>query len=108
MTTRSAVLWAETSVGRPGGILYTCPAGFVTILKSAYATNHSGQPSNVILYVLQGTPQVIVRLVNRDMALGESAAWEGWLVLEPGNQLVLDWTLGPIATWGSGALLPAP
>jgi hypothetical protein len=95
-------------VGRPSGLLYTCPAGFHAILKSFYVTNQAAVAGNFTLVLTRGSPYTSVYLVVKNVPSLGYEAWEGWLVLEPGDNLQLLWDAGVPHVWGSGALLPLP
>ena len=108
MTTRSVVLFANSYVGRPSGVLFECPAGFHAILKSAYATNQGANMADVSVVVQRNSPYTSVYLGKTQLASLASWTWEGWIVLEPTDSLHLIFYTGPFHIWGSGALLPVP
>jgi len=108
VTTRSTNLWAVNLVGRPSGVVYTVPPGFVVLLKSVYAQNSGSNPATVQLYLTSQLEAIALAVAKLELAAGASAGWEGWIALNAHDTVTLVYDTGPILSWGSGALLPVP
>lgn len=105
-TTRTAQLAAykSTTTGQDV-VVYTCPVGIRTIVKSAYFTN--SDPTDRLLGLnanLQGPVQIVIfrEVVKQFVAVG----WEGWLVLEEGDFLTVYAQVPGGAAIISGTELP--
>ena len=106
MTTRSSTLWVTTLQGKLSGILYTSPGNTVTLVKDILAETYSF-PNTVTFYVFrQGAAGVTLTRFSTTGTTPLFAQWQGWVVLEPGDYVQVNWDNGAVATWGSGALLP--
>jgi len=83
----------------------TVPAGETWILKSLLVNNQSGVASTVIVLVNRPTPAVPVRLYSESVAQGATRTWEGWLVLQPGDEVKVNASAVSVFVWASGTRL---
>lgn len=68
-------------------VVYTCPGGRTAIAKDLRVSNNAVEATRVILAVLSGAEQT--RVINTQVADGGTATGQGFIVLEPGDQLTL-------------------
>ena len=95
-------------VGRPSGIVYTCPASSIVIVKSAHLFVGGSTPGLVELYAVRQNPQAYAQLLSLDFPATSPVVWAGWLVLEPSDELQLNAVMTGVHYWISGAVLPQP
>jgi hypothetical protein len=101
---RVLIRWASTAagwvqIGHP-------PAGSCWIVKSLYVTAITSAASSVTLRASGGG--VSVDLVAQSLAIGATAAWQGWLMLMETDSLWANPGSSGIQVWLSGAQLPSP
>ena len=108
MTTRSARLFAGTTTGKPSGVIYTAPSTAVVILKTIHGA--MGATPNTLTLYTQDPSAAFAYFYTKKWVTGDPQLflWSGWIVLEPGDQVVVSYDTGPVYYWGSGALLPVP
>lgn len=105
MTVRSTQLVAINMTVAQGTFVYTCPAGWRTIVKDAqisYTGGTSG-PAALIIALAAG-----YNLYLFSQTLSSSAAqyqWNGWTVLNPGDRLYMSLTAISASVIISGTLL---
>ena len=87
---------------------FTSPAGYVTLVKSAYFSGGGAGPTKVQLSIIvpeiSGAPAFFI---------GESSdstivTWQGWIVLNPGDAVVAYAAAGVTIVVISGAILAGP
>jgi hypothetical protein len=109
MTTRSQVLGTHVSAAtRDVAVIFTCPPGFVTLFKSAYGIQNSAAAADVSLTLLSAATGVVIAVYSAQVAAFTAFFWEGWTVLEPGDEIRAYGSAAGISFWASGALLPVP
>lgn len=85
--------------------IYTCPAGVTAILKDIRLATTSGAASSVILAMTSGALFSNIYVDNLAGG-GATHSLQPWIVLEPGDQLVLNTGVGGgVSFWVSGAEL---
>lgn len=102
MTTRSARLAVGTSTTSAVVAVYTCPAGKTTLVKDVrlYAGTSVGRA--VLLARHSG---VDVSIVDEAMSAVSVVQKQGFIVLEPGDQLCVYSSTNTFTFWVSGAEL---
>lgn len=104
MAVRSARLAAGTS-GALGSetTLFTCPSGYTTLLKDLRVSVAASGNIRTVVWLQSGA----VRVSLLDVTLGEFATVErqGFMVLEPGDELRVFASGAQARVWASGALL---
>lgn len=105
MPVRSARLAVGLSgAGASQKTVYTCPAGRTAVLKDVRLVGRSDPAQPVTLYMVSGP--TLVYLVRASLAANQTAAAQGFVVLEPGDQLNIDTPVTDHAAyWVSGAEL---
>jgi hypothetical protein len=78
----------------------------VVLLKTIYFFAYGGTTTNVTIAVSQPAPNLNVQLFSAELQSGVPERWEGWLVMQPGDQVVFIWDANSVYSWGSGTLLP--
>lgn len=106
MTTRSAVLWALPTDVNTVETLFTVPANTIVILKSIGLYNAGADPAGGVIALYSSLGGVNVYLMVETVESNRGAWWNGWVVMEPGDQVWISWSGTAARTWGSGALLP--
>lgn len=88
MPTRSALLAFGGTLPLGGGVVYTVPAGYTTIVKTISIDNSSGATVKTNVRI----PTVAAGLIRRGWQLltNTSDVWHTWFVLESGNTLSLE------------------
>jgi hypothetical protein len=106
VTTRSSKFWAHGSSTAESVVVFECPAGTASLLKSIYGyTQGTTGDTNVLVYA--GLAPAIIIINDPPIAAIRIIKWDGWIVLEPGDYVVVtNSSGGTVQTWGSGALLP--
>lgn len=106
MTTRSATLFANVVPATTFVVVYTSPSLVVTLLKSVLLNNTGPNTQQLQLYLQRPSLGVGMRLLDEPVVAGGKFYWEGWVALEPGDQLVAYGSASIMWCWGSGAQLP--
>lgn len=84
--------------------LATCPAGYTLIFKDVhvYNANSASQTESVVLVRPNG---VTVAVLNGSVQPNTSTSWQGWMVLEAGDRILISASAGPMYYWASGTVL---
>ena len=103
---RSSVLNAGENSANGDQVVFSPSAGTTALLKSAYVDAVAGSPAGTAsLYVSRPSGGSGHLLPLGPITGGESFSWEGWVVLEPGDEVHLVANTADCAYWLSGALL---
>lgn len=115
MTVRTAQLGSGNPAGGSGwNVIYTCPAGRTTILKDVRVLNNGPTVSTFAVEVRRPVgsglpgPVGVTVLTGSLAANGLAAVTEGFIVLEPGDQIrmiVVEPANTTTNVWTSGAIL---
>jgi hypothetical protein len=105
---RSQVLlrWSSGPGGNQTSPTWTSPAGYVTLVKSINAIAGAAGDFEVGVRPAGGAFQM--SFVVQNIALGVPLRWDGWLVLNPDDQLYVFTAAGSLDVWISGAVLAGP
>jgi hypothetical protein len=87
---------------------FTSPAGYVTLVKSALFWNATGGPVEVVLYALYAGASSIIRIYDTTLQANATGAWNGWFVLNPGDEVAIALGAAGVVGWVSGAVLAGP
>lgn len=102
MTVRSAVLSSFVTEEGVTATIYTCPAGVTALIKDLRLSSPVGNVSRGVVFVRSGPIQVSLY----DGALGTGLAeLQGFVVLEPGDELGCVSIGNVMGVWASGAEL---
>ena len=93
----------QTTLTKPVSTVYTCPPNHSTICKSLYLFNWAATAIATSIYLT--SPGVTLYLVSRSIEAAGSWFWEGWAVLETGDQIVVNTDVAGLAYWISGSEL---
>jgi hypothetical protein len=105
---RSQRLFAHHSTAAGYGTGWTCPDGFVTLAKTCYIHNAATAAAIVQLVVTTYTGTAVYMLLHETIEADADTKWEGWIALNPGDQInVFTDQIGP-TFWLSGAVLAGP
>jgi hypothetical protein len=102
--TATRQLWCHQNTLTTAELVYTCPVGFRTILKSVYVFSPaaSGEYRVAITSALTG---FTVRLLSATLTINVPTGWSGWAVMMEGDQVFVT-SLSPIMnSLGSGSQL---
>jgi hypothetical protein len=86
--------------------VFTCPGGSAAILKSIYGYYQITTGQTFVKVVQSGGVGAVFLVMDAAATAITLMKWEGWIVLEPGDQVQVVNSGGTVQTWGSGALLP--
>jgi hypothetical protein len=106
VTTRSTVLASGHGTVAGGGVVFTCPAGFNCLIKSAVVSNPTSSPGSVWYQLVSSTSQGQCWFGFGTVPAGEGLEWQGWIVMMPGDYLVLNYSQSETYWWINGAELP--
>jgi hypothetical protein len=95
-----------TGPGYGGG--WTCPAETVTLVKSLYIYNRGTASANIEFLALTHLATAQFIILHEAIATTTSFAWEGWLVLNPGDSVNVSTDAADVSFWLSGAVLLGP
>lgn len=85
-TTRTKQLGKLLSTATVGGTtIYVTPAGFRTIVKSLYVQSNRGTPTLCQVSVGLQEPGVVIFRASLEISVPHR--WDGWLVLNAGDQI---------------------
>ena len=106
MATRSLQLAAGRTTDASNKVVYTVPSGDTVIFKSAFLFSRAAAPQTVSVHVFGVAGGLDLPVVWYSLSPNSATSIETWVVLRPGDQLVVngggagvDWIL-------SGAQLP--
>lgn len=86
--------------------VYTVPASNHFILKSFLANQQSGAAVTVVVFLNDPVSGAnILGAVVQDTA-GVPGSWSGWVVLNGGDQIIVQANVANTYYWISGAVLP--
>lgn len=103
---QSLIQWVSPS-GGGNSPSWTCPAGYVTLVKSLYLHNPTGSTGQALMIANdQGVFAMIVAMAQ--LTSGAQGSWSGWIALNPGNTLYVNCNIGGVYFWVSGAVLSGP
>lgn len=105
MTVRSTQLAAYTSTGAFTGTVYTCPAGWRTIVKSVQVFNGAAASQLVELWLYRFANNEQLKLYSKSIPAGTIDQWNGWSVMNPTDVIQVNVAAANIAFWASGTLL---
>lgn len=104
MAVRSVELFGGFVPSATDKWLFTCPPQTTVILKTAYGYSYGYNAGSVILIV--GRSGQSHNLAALETVSGKGYRWDGWAVLEPGDELRCFYSAdGQISLWVSGARL---
>jgi hypothetical protein len=108
VTTRSTRLGVYTSTNASAVVLFTCPTGSVTIVKSAMLSN--GQTTARVAELYFYTPAISdpVQFFTLSIPVGGVSSWTGWVILNAGDQVWFNGGGDHTSVWLSGSVLPYP
>lgn len=89
-------------------IVYTSPAGIVTLLKDGRFYNPGPNPAELYVTLYRVAGDIGVNVAIESMGVAAVFDLAPWIVLEPSDELRLFSTGNQIVYWLSGALLPQP
>jgi hypothetical protein len=87
---------------------WTSPAGYVTLVKSAQFFNADTVAHQANLLIVSGSGQGSQDLVHEQCEPVTPLAWEGWIVLNPGDGVMAYAYGAPMFVWVMGAVLAGP
>lgn len=107
MTTRSSKLGVHRStLSKDTFVLYRCPVGAVTLVKSLMIQNWNSTPASVQVLMREQAGAVATALFRGAITGGDWKNVEFWTVLEANDQVECDSDLAIVDFWLSGAVLP--
>jgi hypothetical protein len=108
MTVRSQVLIQTQLTATYTSSTFTCPAGYIVLVKSAALYNGSGGTANAYLAIRAASGSPYMNFVSQSVPALGTTMWSGWFVLNPGDQLSAAASAYPMDMWVSGAILAGP
>lgn len=105
---RSQALLQWSSGAAGFGPIFTAPNGYVVLLKSFYSDNPGTVNGVASLYVRTADSTILVTLASLTVAANDRANWQGWIVLNPGDQILVNASEANLHFWVSGAVLAGP
>lgn len=104
--TASSVLARGRLLVAGNWLLAEVPPAQSWIVKSINV--HSDVPTaipNLLVYAVAASSGTAVYFLNSSLESAKDLRWDGWVVLEPGDQVGLSTTDGVVHAWISGAVL---
>jgi hypothetical protein len=86
--------------------VYTVPAGYVLLFKSAYFRPQGTGETAIQVYAFSADGSANVIVYEVPASGSNPPAWEGWLALNAGDQVYVSAPAAAMWYWLSGALLP--
>lgn len=105
MTVRSTRLGFGQIASGAFHSIYTCPAGWRTIVKSVNVDNSGGAATNVTILAQNASGSTNANLALLSLTNNTAYLWSGWVVLNPADQLFLYSSAAALDYWASGTLL---
>ena len=106
MTTRSSRLFVGVVPDGYNVPIFTAGQGVLTLLKSVYGFQQMTAPNQMVLKVKPSDAATVAWFYVSTSTDQVAIQWQGWIVMEPGDQILADNNGGTVELWGSGALLP--
>lgn len=85
---------------------YTSPPGFTTIVKSVLIAQSFNAAYYVLVLVQAATGGIFLGMANFTSSSLGAAERSTWVVLRPGDSLLVNAQAGAASYWISGAVLP--
>jgi hypothetical protein len=105
VTVRSTRLGAYTVSSSGWNLLFTCPAGWRTIVRDIRVDGSSSAGGDCVIVIQDNALSENLNVFHETLAANAFGSWTGWVVLNPGNSIAILYTGQPFAAWGSGTLL---
>jgi hypothetical protein len=100
------IAYHSTAGGNSG--VWICPDNHITLVKSIHISNPTaaiGQ-MNVTVVTADGSVALTIPLAN--IAANTHVEWNGWIVLNPGDYILLTGVTAGLMGWVSAAVLGGP
>jgi hypothetical protein len=105
---RSQRLFAFEATFAGDNRAWTCPGGFVTLVKSVHIYNPTAAPGGAnIWYALSDTPSPVY-VLRLDLAAAASYNWQGFDAINPGDAVVIQLWVTTMTALVTGAVLAGP
>jgi len=99
---QALIEWLSTAAGEAPR--FVCPAGYVTLVKSAYWSSAAAATVNSSLFVMTAT-NVQVILATAQLQQNGMSEWQGWLAMNPGDAVHVFSDAADVRVIVSGAVL---
>lgn len=113
MATRSKPLWwsvvAAAQLSEPRAVqslVFSPNAGEVAIVKTIAVQSQSGTGGSLTAVLSRPSTGASVTLFNEAATAYGFVVWQGWVVMDPGDQMYIIAENAPAHTAGFGAILP--
>ena len=103
---QNLIRWHGTAPGNSA--LWLSPNGYVTLVKSAQFWNEGAAAVTVQLICGSQADAIAIKPFIQEIQPGATAAWEGWVVLNPNDYVYVYANGGSLYAWVDGAVLAGP
>lgn len=103
---RNACVARGTIAAAGGAVVYTVPANTVFLIKSVVLTLQPAGPTSYLIILKPGDGSVTVFLAEGSLAQSATSLWQGWAAMNAGDVVQINSSVGGLAYWVSGAVLP--
>ena len=105
MTVRSTMLGRQEIAAAGSAVLFTCPAGWRTIVKDIQYSLGAGSTGTANVWFVPLSGMSALFLFTDTFQTHGYGAWNGWTVMNAGDQIFANAVGNPIRYWCSGTLL---
>lgn len=102
---RSQCLIRYQFTGNGYSSYFTCPDGYVVLVKSAYVENAAAESITAKLIAATAVGGAALHIWQADVPTVSSLDWQGWIALNAGDRVQAYLSAGVSAIWVSGAVL---
>lgn len=98
----------RTHSGNASSFTFTCPAGYIILVKSAFWYNENATAAYCDLIFASADFSGNYYAVREQCQPQTNLEWNGWVALNPNDWVQLHAEADGVNMWLSGAILPGP
>jgi len=106
VTTRSTAILRYVASASTYTAVYTVPQGTVVLVKDSRVHVTTSVSLTWSIWASHPANGAVASIGKATTTADQDWVLSGWLVLEPGDEIFVSVTGGPVYFWMSGALLP--